>query len=75
MVSFTSRGNRDPIPDFYGDFISGRIWAVDKDLNFDPNVVLDSALNIASFGTDANQELYVCSFDGSIYTIEETTSN
>ncbi len=28
-------------------------------------------LAIASFGTDANNELYVCAFDGKIYKFEE----
>ena len=58
----------------YGDFVSGRIWAMELDGSSNEEL-FSSGLNIASFGTDANQELYVCSFDGSIYTIEETTSN
>jgi glucose/arabinose dehydrogenase len=50
----------------YGDFVSGRIWALDED-GSDNELVVASGLNIASFGTDANEELYVCAFDGTIY--------
>lgn len=50
----------------YGDFVSGRIWALDED-GSDNELLLASGLNIASFGTDANEELYVCAFNGTIY--------
>lgn len=54
----------------YGDFVSGRIWAVELDGS--GNELLDaSRLSIASFGTDASKELYICAFDGSIYKFEE----
>jgi glucose/arabinose dehydrogenase len=55
----------------YGDFVSGRIWALDQAGN--NQLLLETGLNIASFGTDTNNELYVCSFDGKIYRL--TTSN
>jgi len=58
----------------YGDFVSGRIWALELD-GSNNELLLESRLNIASFGTDANQELYVCAFDGSIYKFSETSSN
>lgn len=50
----------------YGDFVSGRIWALDEDGSTN-ELLLESDLNIASFGTDASQELYLCAFDGNIY--------
>ncbi|WP_396637301.1 PQQ-dependent sugar dehydrogenase [Maribacter sp. R77961] len=58
----------------YGDFISGRIWALDSNLNGNPDnqLLVESGLNISSFGTDANNEIYVCSFDGNIYRFKET---
>jgi glucose/arabinose dehydrogenase len=55
----------------YGDFISGRIWALDQAGN--NKLLLESGLPIASFGTDANNELYVCSFDGKIYELASKT--
>lgn len=58
----------------YGDFGTGRIWAID---NSDPDnpqntQLINSDLSISSFGVDAEDELYICSFDGSIYTLKET---
>jgi len=56
----------------YGDFVSGNIWA----LNITPsgtanNELIDNTdLNVAAFGTDMNNELYICSFDGAIYRFE-----
>ncbi|WP_405383251.1 PQQ-dependent sugar dehydrogenase [Maribacter sp. LLG6340-A2] len=49
----------------YGDFISGRVWALDKSGN--NQLLMESGLSISSFGEDADKELYVCSFDGKIY--------
>ncbi len=53
----------------YGDFCSGRIWA----LRYDGGRVtehmelVDSELSISSFGEDRNGELYILSFDEKIY--------
>jgi glucose/arabinose dehydrogenase len=58
----------------YGDFVSGRIWALELDGSAN-ELLFPSGLNIASFGTDTNEELYVCAFDGSIYKFIETSSN
>lgn len=57
----------------YADFVSGRIWTLGTDLNATPNneLLMDSGLNISSFGTDENNELFICSFDGSIYRFED----
>ena len=55
----------------YGDFCSGRIWA----LRFDGSVVtehlelVDSELRISSFGLDESGELYILSFDEKIYRL------
>ncbi len=59
----------------YGDFGSGKIWALDNaDQNNPVNTELvDSDLNISSFGVDAGNELYICSFDGNIYKLEKTS--
>lgn len=57
----------------YGDFISGNIWALEEDGSAN-TLLLDSGLAIASFGTDLNNELYVCAFDGSIYRLVENRS-
>lgn len=57
----------------YGDFVSGRIWALDEDGSGN-EPIFESGLSISSFGTDANQELYICAFDGSIYKFQETSN-
>ena len=48
----------------YGDFVSGRIWALNPQGN--NQLLLETGLAISSFGTDADNELYVCSFDGKV---------
>lgn len=56
----------------YADFCSGKIWA----LRFDGVQVtehlqlVDSPLQISSFGEDVDGELYILSFDGKIYELE-----
>lgn len=56
----------------YGDFVSGRIWSMELD-GTDNVLFEDTGLGISSFGTDADQELYVCDFSGGIYKFVETT--
>ncbi|MDZ7683454.1 MAG: PQQ-dependent sugar dehydrogenase [Fodinibius sp.] len=56
----------------YGDFGSGRIWALN---NSDPDnpeniQLLDTDILISSFGVDAEHEFYICGFGGSIYRLE-----
>lgn len=56
----------------YGDFGSGRIWALH---NSDPQnptntELLNTDINISSFGVDADNELYICGFGGRIYQLE-----
>jgi glucose/arabinose dehydrogenase len=61
----------------YGDYISGRIWAleyngVDDVVNTE---LFDTDLAISSFGVSEDDSLFVVSFTGSIYTFEnEQTS-
>jgi hypothetical protein len=55
----------------YGDYGSGRIWALS--LN-NPNsaastLLVNSNLTISSFGADETSEIYVCAFDGEIYKL------
>ncbi|MCH8568189.1 MAG: PQQ-dependent sugar dehydrogenase [Balneolales bacterium] len=56
----------------YGDFISGRIWALDYDLENEEFIsnteLINTPFNISSFGEDANGEIYVLSYgNGRIY--------
>lgn len=55
----------------YGDYCSGKIWA----LNFNGSQVtenvelLDTQRQLSSFGEDAAKEIYILSFDGKIYRL------
>ncbi|GAA0880370.1 PQQ-dependent sugar dehydrogenase [Algoriphagus jejuensis] len=56
----------------YADFATGRIWSLDNSNPESPlnRELLKAGFNISSFGIDQNQELYICSFDGKIYTLQ-----
>jgi len=74
---YVYRGNAVPLLNgryVYGDFESGRIWSLDANFQggeVDNQLIANTNLNIASFGTDAANELYICSFDGIIYGFEQ----
>ncbi|OAS21430.1 hypothetical protein A8708_29585 [Paenibacillus oryzisoli] len=55
----------------YADYGTGNIWALSqqKDGTVTNRTLLKSGLNIASFGTDAAGELYLCTQDGKIMKI------
>ena len=50
----------------YGDFGSGRIWALST-LDSSQELLFDTDIHISSFGVDLQNELYFCGFDGKIY--------
>lgn len=77
---FVYRGTDFPQLDgfyIYGDFISGRIWALDiSDINNPVNTeIFHADFNIASFGVDQNNEIYIAAFDGKIYRFGEDITN
>lgn len=52
----------------YADFVSGWVWALRKNGSSVTNAeIIDSGVNISSFGVDRDNELYLCAFDGKIY--------
>lgn len=55
----------------YADFISGRIWALEysEGVVVNNTELINTDLQIPSFGIDANNELYICAFDGNIYKL------
>ncbi len=55
----------------YGDFEFGQIWALEYDgIHEAKNTILvDTNLQISSFGVDSQNELYICAFDGKIYDL------
>lgn len=55
----------------YGDYVLGRIWALNYD-GINPTtstLLLDTTFYITSFGTDENNELYVCIYNKGIFKI------
>ncbi len=72
---YVYRGSR--IPELggeyiYGDYGSGRIWGLryDGTASAVNRLLVASGLNITSFGVDADREIYICAFNGKIYTLE-----
>lgn len=74
---YVYRGEKNPVLEgkyVYGDFVNGVIWALDYDEDAEEvisNVELANTSHmIASFGEDANGEIYVLSYDsGEIFRI------
>ena len=50
----------------FGDFGSGRIWALSDDGNYALEELVDSSLNVSSFAQAADGEIYVVNFGGVI---------
>jgi glucose/arabinose dehydrogenase len=61
----------------YGDYGSGRIWALRYD-GVNPTVNTEigtiGSIGLASFGIDKDDEIYICAFDGKVYRLTETTT-
>ena len=53
----------------YGDFVTGQIWALDI-ITGENALVYNSNLNISAFGLDADNELYILNYSGSIYKLK-----
>jgi glucose/arabinose dehydrogenase len=59
----------------YGDYGSGRIWAVRYDgVNRTNSELAATGLHITSFGLDQKGELYICGYDGYIYRLQRSTA-
>lgn len=59
---------------FFGDYVSGQVWSVAYDggptANDQQLVGSIPRFSLVCFGEDHQGELYLCSFDGGIYTID-----
>jgi glucose/arabinose dehydrogenase len=56
----------------YGDYCTGRIWALRFDGQSPPinSIIVEAGFSVSSFGLDSRDELYVCSYtDGRIFRI------
>lgn len=70
------RGSRHPRMRglyFYGDYCSGKIWAATQqgDGSWTTEVVLQTNLNITTFGEDSTGELYVADHNGAVYRMSD----
>ncbi|MCC6847199.1 MAG: PQQ-dependent sugar dehydrogenase [Deltaproteobacteria bacterium] len=58
----------------YGDYCSGKIWALRYDgATASTTMIADTTLSISSFGEDRDGELYVVSLGGSIHRLRRPT--
>jgi glucose/arabinose dehydrogenase len=56
----------------YGDFCSGRMWALDREGGSAPELIADLEGQLTSFGTDADEEVLVLDIDGGgVYRLRE----
>ena len=57
---------------FYGDYCTGKLWvATQAGSAWSSRLLVDSTMNISSFGEDLNGELYVVDLGGSVYAMSE----
>ena len=56
----------------YGDYGSGRIWALRYNGTAVNSLLTKTSLNIASFGLDQKNELYFTAYNGKIYKLTST---
>jgi len=61
----------------YADFVSQNLWALSVDAQGSARneLLLANAGAISSFGVDADNELYVCSYDGKIYRVDKAAAS
>ena len=56
----------------FGDFCSGRIWALSKEgETYRPKLLFDTDLSISSFAEDGEGNVYVIDLGGKIYLIDD----
>ena len=55
----------------YSDYCSGRIWMAYRDANLDwqDSLLLESGLQVSSFGEDEQGELFVVAYSGDLYKL------
>ena len=61
---------------FYGDFCSGRIWGLrNENATWQTNLLLDTAINISTFGEDEEGNLFVADYNGgNIFSLIDTVT-
>ncbi len=60
----------------YGDFVSGRIWALTPtQTSYSNELLVDTSFGLSSFGVDENDEILICGFDGKIHRLTFTSTS
>lgn len=61
----------------HGDWVSGKVWALREVKDGKPEVqeIANTALPIICFGEDQDRELYIVSYDGTIFSLQANKSN
>jgi glucose/arabinose dehydrogenase len=57
----------------YGDYCSGRVWALDTASNGEPVLLAEPGHSLSSFGVLPDGEIIALSFDRSIYQLERSS--
>jgi glucose/arabinose dehydrogenase len=55
----------------YADYCSGKLWGLTTQGGYQSRLLLDSGLNVSSFGEDNDGEVYVIDHRGGIYRVEQ----
>ncbi|HZV01813.1 MAG TPA: hypothetical protein VFF73_34190, partial [Planctomycetota bacterium] len=61
----------------YGDYGNGNVWALrwnGTKVTSNTKLLTSGTLDLTSFGEDESGELYLCSYDGPLYRIVQTTT-
>jgi len=76
---FVYRGRR--LPELagqyvYGDYVTGKLWSLPHDQpGTKPRDLADSTTQIIAFGEDAQRELVIVGYDGTLYELEPNPSS
>jgi glucose/arabinose dehydrogenase len=61
---------------FYADYISGRLWGLQRTENdWETKLLLETSYNISTFGEDEVGNLYLADLNGTIYKVEGKVKN
>ncbi len=75
---YVYRGSRVPSlvgKYIFADYVSTKIWSFEYPLG-NPSIatlIRKTGFNISSFGVDANNELYICAYNGRVYMLSQTS--
>jgi hypothetical protein len=58
---------------YFGDYVNGKVWGLQMiNEEWESRLLLDTAINISSFGESEDGKLLIIDINGNIYEIQET---